>query len=127
MTGGTSEAANERMRIDGTGNVGIGNNSPNSTLSVAGSLAVKLVKDPASPYTILATDYVIVNTAGAVTWTSPAASACPGRIYRLVNQGTGIVTLSPAVTTGSLTTTTSLPVATNFEIISDGTVWRKIN
>jgi hypothetical protein len=34
MTGGTSQATNERMRINGTGNVGIGNNNPNSTLSV---------------------------------------------------------------------------------------------
>ena len=127
MTGGQTQSTNERVRIDGSGNVGIGDNAPSSTLSVAGSLKMKFVKDPVSPYNMLATDYVIINTAGAVTWTNPAASSCTGRIYRLINQGTGAVTLTRAVTTANLTTTTTLPVGTNFEIISDGTVWRKIN
>ncbi|MFT3932332.1 MAG: hypothetical protein QM726_01855 [Chitinophagaceae bacterium] len=34
MTGGTSQSANERMRIDGTGKVGIGTNAPASDLTL---------------------------------------------------------------------------------------------
>ena len=126
MTGGTSQATNERMRINGTGNVGIGNNNPNSTLSVTGSLTMGY-RSGTGAYTVLATDYAVINTGAAATWTMPAASTCAGRIYRLLNHGTGNITLSAAVTTANATTTTTLGNAAGsnaFEIISDGSVWR---
>jgi hypothetical protein len=126
MTGGTTQATNERMRINGSGNVGIGNNNPNSTLSVTGSLTMSY-RSGTGAYTVLATDYVVINTGAAATWTMPAASGCAGRIYNLLNHGTGNITLSAAVTTASGTTTTTLGSAAganSFEIISDGSVWR---
>lgn len=127
FTGGTL-AANERMRIDGTGNVGIGDIAPNSTLEVNGTLSMKERVGTGAFNLSTTPSYVVINTGGAATWTLPAAAASnEGRIYKLVNQGTGAITLSQTVRTASGTTTTSLPTATNYEIISDGAEWRKIN
>jgi hypothetical protein len=125
----TQANATERMRIAGSGNVGIGNNNPNSTLSVTGSVAMTY-RSGSGNYTVLATDYVVINTGAASTWTLPAASGCAGRIYRLLNQGSGPVTLSQTVRTDVSTTTVNLPVTAGsnfYEILSDGTEWRRIN
>ncbi len=128
FTGGTA-GANERMTITGTGNVGIGINTPNSTLTVNGSLTMKY-RSGSGAYTLLDTDHVVINTGSAASWTLPAAAAGnAGRIYRLINQGTGSITLTQSVTTANATSTTTLPAGAtgNFEIISDGSAWRKIN
>ena len=118
-----------RASRPGAGNVGIGNINPNSTLSVTGSLAMTY-RSGSGNYTVLATDYVVINTGAAATFTLPAANTCAGRIYRLLNQGTGAVTLSQTVRTDATTTTTALAItagANFYEILSDGTEWRRIN
>jgi hypothetical protein len=84
LTGGTSEATNERLRILSTGSVGVNNSTPNSTFFVRGSFATTNVTRTASA-TLSATDFSTVcnNTTGAVTMTLPTAAGTAGRVYIL--------------------------------------------
>ncbi|MEO5684697.1 MAG: hypothetical protein ABIQ88_18795 [Chitinophagaceae bacterium] len=116
FTGGTA-ASNERIRATGNG------------VTLTGSVA-HTYRTGTGSYTVLATDYVVINTGTAATFTLPVANTCAGRIYRLLNQGTGVVTLSQTVRTDAATTTTSIAAtagANFYEIMSDGTEWRRIN
>jgi hypothetical protein len=116
FTGGTA-TTNERLRATANG------------LTMTGSHTVSY-RSGTGNYTLLTTDYVVINTGGAATWTLPAASGCAGRVYRLLNHGTANVTLSVAVNTANATTSTTLAFAAGsnfYEIVSDGTAWRVIN
>ncbi len=110
-----------------TVNVGIGINTPTSTLHANGSLAVGVRSVTAS--TTLTTDdhcLIFTGSTAAQTITIPAAASSVGRLYTIVNHSTVTLNIS-SVTVGSATTITSIAVDTPIQIISDGTVWRKIN
>lgn len=110
-------SSTEKLRITGNG------------VKVSGSVTVAY-RSGTGAYTILATDYVVLHTGGAVTWTLPDPTTCAGRTYRLLNQGTGSITLSRNVRISSGATSNTLlnTAGTNFyEILSDGSEWRRIN
>jgi hypothetical protein len=82
LTGGTSEATNQRMVITGTGDVGINATAPNSTLQVAGSLAMSVTTKTVNA-TVAAIDFTTLcnNTTGPITITLPSAVGIGGRMY----------------------------------------------
>jgi hypothetical protein len=82
LTGGTSEATNQRMVITGAGNVGINATAPNSTLQVTGSLAMSVTTKTANA-TVAPVDFTVLcnNTSGAITITLPTAVGIGGRMY----------------------------------------------
>ena len=108
----------ERLRVTGNG------------VKVSGSVTVAY-RSVTGAYTILATDYVVINTGGSTpTWTLPDPATCAGRTYRLLNHGTGSVTLSRNVRVANGTNSTTLVTTSGsnfYEILSDGTTWMRIN
>ncbi|MBT1708812.1 hypothetical protein KK062_11285 [Fulvivirgaceae bacterium PWU5] len=126
MTGGTSEATNERMRISGTGNVGVGTNSPNSTLDVNGSTGQEITTTN-SNITLNATHSTVILTNGSTpSVTLPAAAASNARrVYVIVNQTNGARTISSYrdfANSGATTITANSSIT----IQSDGNNWYRI-
>jgi hypothetical protein len=131
---GNSEGASKLLFRNSTTNLmtltssglGIGTTAPNSTLQVNGSVAVAVVTS-ATSLTLDATHYSVIHTGGSGnTFTLPAANTATGRIYVIINHGTDALTTS-IYTTGNASTATSVAINATIQIISDGTVWRKIN
>lgn len=119
----------ERMRVDASGNVGIGTATNLSTLTVNGSFASK------SPSTVNAATYSVAATDGSLRFTTtnctvtlPAAASFPGRILYLntITANSVVSASSNVIPLGSNTAGTAILAATlgKFAMIqSDGTNW----
>jgi hypothetical protein len=125
FTGGTG-SSNERMRITGTGNVGINTTSPNSTLESNGSVAYPIISTSTN-ITLDATNYTVILSSGSTpTVTLPAAASTNARrIYVIVNQTGGARTIS-TYKNFSNSNAATIAATSSITIQSDGTNWYRI-
>lgn len=110
-----SASLSNALTVDGNGN-----------LTTYGGQIIHIVTTAAGTYVILANDYEVVATGTTSTWTLPAHVA--GRSLKLVNQGSGAITISGGpITTANGVTTTTIAAGSNFIVDDDGTTYRKTN
>ncbi len=122
-TGGTT-TANERMRIDAVGNVGISTNAPKSTLDVNGSVA-HAITTTTNNITLDASNYTVILTGGTPTVTLPSASSSTRRIYIIVNQTNANRNIDSYIdVSGAVKTTIARNQSYTFQ--SDGINWYQI-
>lgn len=126
-TGATSYA--ERMRIDSTGNIGIGTASPVNKLDVVGSFGRGAPVTKTGNFTLAATEnWVICNGTGTITVTLPAASSWTGRevmiktiaAQTVVSASSNVVPLAGGAAGTAILAATAGRWAT---LVSDGTNW----
>ena len=131
LTGGTSEATNQRMVITGTGNVGINATAPNSTLQITGSLATSVTTKTANA-TVAAIDFTVLcnNTAAPITITLPSAGGIGGRMYiikKVSATGNNVtVVCNGAQTIDGNATYTLINQYSSIMVQSDGVNWNII-
>ena len=113
-----------------SGNVGVGTNSPNSTLQVAGSVSVPFVVANTSPYNLGSNDHTVRQFGGCNNINFPDATTCTGRIYVIIaSHGTGVNVGLTATNGQSIyddvtnTTYTFLTPGNRLSVQSDGANW----
>ena len=127
LTLGTNNA--ERMRIEASGNVGIGTSAPVNRLQVNGSFGRGAPVTKTGNFTLADTEnWLICNGAGSITVTFPAASAWTGRevMIKTIAAQTVVSASSNVVPINSATAGTAVLPATAgawATLVSDGTNW----
>lgn len=125
FAGSTTSTSNELFRIKGSGNVGIGQSTPQSKFEVNGALATTMIK--------VNSNITLDNSASVYYFqdgldaTLPNPAACPNRRYVLSNRSikeVNILGYSPEALDGS--SINFISPHTAIEIISDGTNWLQI-
>lgn len=113
----------EALRIDGFNRVGINTSNPQATLDVQGSTRYMYSQKSAN-YSIIGSDHFIEITANSPTITLPTAVGVAGLEFKIVNSGSGTVTVN---TTSSQTINgTSTRTLTQWQgatFVSNGANW----
>ncbi len=111
------------------GNVGIGTNSPQSTLDIRGSLAQNYTATSAATYTVLNTDNVIdLTLSGAQAISNFTASASNvNRILTFVNNTNATTKTITSYINNLGASVTTIPANATLILQSTGSSWKQIN
>jgi hypothetical protein len=114
ISGGGVDTANEQMRIDSAGNIGMGTTTPGSKLDVKGELRLS---GATSGYVGL----VPAAVAGSTTYTLPAADGSAG--YVLSTSGAGVLSWSDVAGKFQRVGTVLSPVVAGDAITTSGNIY----
>jgi hypothetical protein len=114
----------ERMRIAPTGNIGINNDTPLSTLDNNGSLALSVVRSSAD-ITLDATHHTVMLHSGTPIVTLPTPVSSERRVYIIVNQTSAARTIT-SYKDFALVNQTTVAANSSITLQSDGTNWYRI-
>lgn len=109
--------------FDNGTNIGIGTTAPTSNFQTSGSVGSK-VDFYSTSVTLNNEHCVFFNGNAGEMFTFPAATSCKGRVYIIVNHGTGSLDTSSYLT-GNATSNNIILADETVRVISDGTNWRK--
>ena len=125
FAGSTTSTSNELFRIKGSGNVGIGQSTPQSKFEVNGALATTIIKVSAN--IILDNSASVYYFLDKVEATLPDPTTCANRRYVLSNRDDyNVQILGYSIEALDGASITEILPATAIEIISDGTNWLQI-
>jgi len=129
FTGGTA-AANEAMRIDASGNVGVGTTSPTSTFQNTGSFSQNIATKTGS-YSLTASDYTIIcNNSANRNMNLPTAVGIAGRIYVIKKISASYTITITAIGSETIDGAASKTLTTQYSqmtVQSDGSNWYVIS
>jgi hypothetical protein len=110
-----------RIMVDGNGAIRLASNSETTSIvNIGGSVSFVIQKSNVTA--TLANFKTMIMVAGFMTLTSPSASTCKGREYRIINPTSTVGTITSYIALSG-SATTNIPVNSTLNIVSDGTNW----
>jgi hypothetical protein len=119
-----SSSSSDLIVQGSTGNVGVNNSSPKSTLDINGSMGASIMV-ATNLVALTATNFTVILSNATANVTLPAPSLNSNRIYNIVNNSGSARTISSYVAIGGLTSTT-VATSTSIMVQSNGTNWYQI-